>query len=231
MYLTESVKKRAILLHFGGLALQDVYHSLPGAHVEESDNIDVYKVALEKLDQYFFPKQSKIYERHLFRLIKQEEGERFEAFLLRLRTQIKIWICKRRWKHYLIDQITEKCQSSELRKILSLGDQGTLDKMKSIANTLETVEKQMDHMNKQDASQAFGSTREINKIDTWSFQRKEFKQQKTGQKCERCSRCGSYDHTSDDKKCPAIGKTCLLVKCNFLGHFQEHCRSMQKNVK
>ena len=69
------VKKRATLLHVGELALQEVYYNLPGAHADEGEGIDVYQMSLENLEQYFAPKQSRIYERYLFRLVRQEEGE------------------------------------------------------------------------------------------------------------------------------------------------------------
>lgn len=47
----------------------------------------MFKSAIEKLDTYFAPKQSKVYERHVFRLIKQEENEKFDKFLVRMRQQ------------------------------------------------------------------------------------------------------------------------------------------------
>ncbi|CAH1973226.1 unnamed protein product [Acanthoscelides obtectus] len=50
-------KKRAMLLHSGGLPLQKIYHSIPGAHVDEpQDDNDVFFVAVQKLDEYFKPK-------------------------------------------------------------------------------------------------------------------------------------------------------------------------------
>lgn len=84
--------------------------------------VDVYKVALNKLNEYFSPKQSRVYERHLFTLIKQEEGEKFEKFLLKLRNQANK--CKfTNIEEHLIDQIVEKCNSPKLRKkVLSTGD-------------------------------------------------------------------------------------------------------------
>lgn len=81
------IKKRAVLLHTAGLAFQEIYYNLPGAHVEETESNDVFKIAIEKLDAYFSPKQSFLYERHIFRLLKQEPGEKFEKFLIRLRNQ------------------------------------------------------------------------------------------------------------------------------------------------
>lgn len=85
--ITSASKRRSTLLHTGGVGLQEIYYNLPGAHVEESDEFDIYQVALSKLDEYFAPQQSKVYERHIFRLTKQEQGEKFEKFLVRLRHQ------------------------------------------------------------------------------------------------------------------------------------------------
>lgn len=58
------VKIRATLLHFDGLSLQELYSNLPGAHADDTVSVDVYKIALECLDRYYFsPKQIRIYER------------------------------------------------------------------------------------------------------------------------------------------------------------------------
>lgn len=40
----QPLKKRATLLHVGGLGLQDIYYNLPGAHVEENDKTDVLRL-------------------------------------------------------------------------------------------------------------------------------------------------------------------------------------------
>lgn len=220
--ITQPIKKRAILLHFGGLSLQEVYYNLPGAHVDEADDIDVFEVALEKLNQYFFPKQSKIYERHLFRLIKQDEGERFESFLLRLRNQAEK--CGFTDKNEnLIDQITEKCCSSKLRKkVLEIGDEITFDKIVAEANTLEIVGKQLEKMERNDT---FNANKAINKIDDRTVEKykKIASSESSGNKC---SRCGSNKHSSHDNNCPAMGKKCL--KCGFMNHFQEFCQSTRK---
>lgn len=75
--ITAPSKKRSTLLVLGGPGLQEIFYNLPGARVQESEGVDVFAVALQKLDSYFLPKQNKIYERHTFRNIKQEEGECF----------------------------------------------------------------------------------------------------------------------------------------------------------
>lgn len=210
-------KKRATLLHMGGQTLQDIYFNIPGAHVPDEFNegeanaqVDVFITALEKLDEYFLPRQSGVYERHLFRLIKQEPQEKFEKFLLRLRIQSAK--CKFTNEENIIDQITEKCGSNELRKkILTLGDTATLDKIITEANILESIQRQMTNFS--------DNTQSINKID---FKR-------TNGSDAKCSRCGARAHQKNEKPCPAKDKECL--KCGYFGHFKSQCRTSASKRK
>lgn len=48
--ITDPVKKRATILHAAGLTLQDVFFNIPGALVEESASVDIYRAAIQKLD-------------------------------------------------------------------------------------------------------------------------------------------------------------------------------------
>lgn len=95
-----------------------------------------------------------------FSLIKQEEAESFEKFLIKLRHQANK--CKfHNPEEHIIDQIIVKCLSSELkRKILTMGDEITLDKIITIANTLEIVNHQLESYEKNDKAHSS----EINSI-------------------------------------------------------------------
>lgn len=221
--IDDPIKKRATLLHTGGLSLQDVYYNIPGAHIE-AEGVDVYnEVALHKLDKYFAPKQSKAYERHLFRLMKQEEGERFEKFLLKLRDQVGKCNFTDSDEH-LIDQVVEKCNSAELRKrILSVGDTITLDQIIIEANALEAVDRQLQDFNRKNPTHQGSNDSEINKIDLRKHKSSDRKEQNRNR---ICSRYGSNKHLQNDQKCPAWDKRCL--KCGFIGHFRDHCRTKQK---
>ena len=87
--ILEVSKKRNKLLHLGGTQLQEVAYNIPGAIEEyntEKQN-DVFKILVDKLSEYFSPKQNSTFERHIFRKLKPEQGENFNKFLLKVRQQ------------------------------------------------------------------------------------------------------------------------------------------------
>lgn len=221
--VTCALKKRANLLLLGGAALQEIFYNLPGANAEKTEKNDVFEIAIKNLDDHFLPKQNKTYERHIFRLIKQEESESFEKFLIRLRDQAGK--CKfDKPEDSIIDQIIERCSSSELRKkILILGDEVTLDKVIIEANTLQIVNQQLESYEQKEICK----TTSVNAITTKN--RNSQKEQRTEKKCyeerkgSKCGRCGSALHNSQDLTCPAKGRKCN--GCGKLGHYQRCCKT------
>nr|XP_026493651.1 uncharacterized protein K02A2.6-like [Vanessa tameamea] len=207
--IDDNEKKKASLLHFGGLELQEIFYNIPGTST--TDNGDVFQAAINKLDNYFAPKQSKVYERHLFRLISQDTNEKFEKFLVRLRQQADK--CQFNDKEdQIIDQITEKCSSKELRKkILQTGDSITLTTIIAEANALEAVNRQL-----QDFASGTDKSVDVNKVDLKARNKEKFKTRIDNQSC---GRCGGKSHNSQDSKCPARNKDCL--KCGLIGHFRQ----------
>nr|CAI5858972.1 unnamed protein product [Callosobruchus analis] len=211
--INEPEKQRATLLHLGGISLQEIFYNLPGDDTEIDIVGNVYTRAIEKLNDFFAPKQSKRYERHLFRKLKQEPGEKFEAFIIRLRHQASK--CQfNEIDESIIDQILEKGSSNELRKkILASGDNMTLQDTIREANALETVERQMSVFTEKPST---SMSDDINHIKSRMSRRP--RQQK-------CTRCGSSEDNRSHK-CPALEVICH--KCNFKGHFAKHCRSLRK---
>lgn len=227
--ITTPIKKRATLLLLGGSGLQEIFYNLPGANAELSGDNDVFAIAIAKLDDYFTPKQSKVYERHLFRLLKQEEDEKFEKFLVRLRKQAEKCQFDKPDDH-LIDQIAEKCTSVDLRKkILKIGDNITLEKIITEANTLEVVNRQMEEYGQKNKS----VSQEINAIapskrrqldgEGRAFKFDVKRSRVNPSKNKGCGRCGNQKHASEDINCPAKGKKCH--SCGKFGHFRQYCKT------
>ncbi|CAK1582540.1 unnamed protein product [Parnassius mnemosyne] len=142
--------------------------------------------------------------------MKQESGEKFEKFLIRLRKQADK-CCFANKEESMIDQITEKCYSSELRKkILKGGDKMALEDIIIEANTLESVNREMEEFTHNPACNS--ST--VNKIET---------RRKMSNKS--CTRCGSFKHMPQSMECPARKIKCH--KCGITGHFRKYCLTVR----
>lgn len=87
--ISNAEKKKIKLLHLGGSQLQEVAYNIPNAVVSSNSetNDDVFAVLVQKLSEYFSPKQNSTFERHVFRSLKPGVNENFNTFLLRLRQQ------------------------------------------------------------------------------------------------------------------------------------------------
>ncbi|XP_059620403.1 uncharacterized protein LOC132264294 [Phlebotomus argentipes] len=87
--MTGEKELKALLLHCGGVELQKIFYDLPGAEMEDNPRAlnEPYKVALEMLDDYFTPKWSMAFERHLFHKLRRNRREKFSSYVLRVEGQ------------------------------------------------------------------------------------------------------------------------------------------------
>lgn len=145
--ITGQREKRNQLLHLGGPDLQDIFENLPGVHDIPHITPDppFYDVAISKLEAHFQPCRRRTYERHIFRQITQQPGERFGDFVMKLRTQASRCDFDLEGssvaESMIIDQIAEKCLSSALRKKILERDR-SLEEVVAIGKTMEDVELQ-----------------------------------------------------------------------------------------
>jgi hypothetical protein len=122
--ITNYKKLRTLLLHLGGVELQEIYFNLPDANVayDEKENNNVLEVALVKLDEYFTPKRISSVERSLFREMKLNDEENINQFMVRLRQQTAKCnfgsSAEESLQINLKDKIIDCCKSLELKKRL-----------------------------------------------------------------------------------------------------------------
>lgn len=202
--ITDDEIKRAKLLHYGGTELQDLFYILPGANVEKSPEINVYDIAVEKLKEYFLPKRSTAYERHIFFGLCQNTGELVEQFAYRLRKQASRCNFTHDIDEYIRDQITSKTNNEKLQVFILKHDELSLNEVLNHAKALEAISSQ---------KQAFQKpTESVFKLEanskTFNFE---------------CYRCGKKTHQGTDNNCPAWKQRCN--KCNLLGHYAAKCRT------
>lgn len=233
--INDQKRKRAKLLHLGGPQLQALFQSLPNSEKFAVVSLEkpYYDVAIQAFDEFFQPGRQDVLERHHLRRMKQNDGERFAEFVIRIRQQItecgvdKYEPTARKilTDIMLTDTIVEGCLSAELRKQILQKDR-PVEEIEEIGKSLEGVQKQM---------QDFGSGREEGKQHerVYGIQTKRrYQPVKPRATAEfhskfknsemKCFKCGLFGHISTDTRCPARGKVCN--RCKRTGHFEARCR-------
>nr|CAH7744111.1 unnamed protein product [Callosobruchus chinensis] len=223
--ITSVEKKRNKLLHLGGSHLQEVAYSIPGAieSYNKEENNDVFKTLVDKLTDFFSPKQNSTFERHIFRSIQNEDGEDFNKFLLKIRQQAKRCSFGKSeieaTEISMKDKIIDSWASLDLKKKL-LEKERSLDEIIELCQIHEQIGNQSTEMDKGAgvSGTSSSSTVTVNKV---GFQRR--------RQAELCSRCGKPGHSGNIHACPAKDIKCR--RCGFQGHYAVCCRSKQLQLK
>ncbi|GAB0086426.1 Reverse transcriptase [Sergentomyia squamirostris] len=213
---------KSLLLAAGGPELQEVFANIPGADVEASETIDPYKVALEKLDEFFAPKRHEAFERYVFKTMEPKADEPIEKFMVRVQQQAEkcnFGETKTESRDIeIMDQVILKA-SPELREKLLEKETLTLEILKKTIITYQAVKKQAKGMtskgNKEGENATIADT--VNKV---RVQAKQYH--------PNCTRCGKSGHDNKDPSCPAIGKECR--KCGRKDHFFNQCRTARSRI-
>lgn len=224
------------LMHLGGRKIQELHETQPiprdiaerprgpmagGYALPPND----YETALAKLNAFFLAKKNATYERHQFRLLKQESDEKIGTFAMRLRAQAERCSFGGNADEHIKDQLIEKCLSPKLRiDMLRCGD-ANLEKILNTAMNFEAIEEQRKAF-EGTASQTNNTPSEVNKIEDKATAVESKQPPSFDDKQMECTRCGFTGHRSFEDKCPAKGKTCN--KCGGKDHFSRKCRSKKR---
>uniref|UniRef100_A0A336M636 CSON004694 protein n=1 Tax=Culicoides sonorensis TaxID=179676 RepID=A0A336M636_CULSO len=210
--VTDPVKKKQLLLAWGGLQLQDVFYSIPSASGDANDP-DVFKTAVDALTKHFSPKQHDTYERHKFWSMKIENGESIDKFFHRVRQQANnCYFGSSRAKSREIGIIDKVIASAppQLKEMLLQKPKLDLEILEKTVNSYQAVKEQARLMSSSSEKQIF-----VNKLnDRFDNRNRE------------CERCGYKNHKTNDKQCPALKSKCF--ECGNVGHFANMCRRRKR---
>lgn len=136
---TNRQRRRALLLHNAGQAVQDIFLTLP-----DTGGPKDFDKAVAALTAHFEPVKNATYARHVFRNLQQRPGESVSQFATRLRKSVKDCEYGNDESNQIRDQILFQCKSDYLRrKLLEEGHGLTLEKTLDLAKNCESVEREL----------------------------------------------------------------------------------------
>ena len=218
---TSANQKRALLLHCGGLGLQDIFFTL-GVAAEAT-----YEQCVTALDNYFKPKANKVYERHVFHSLLPEEGEETSMFVTRLREQAELCEFGDITDDMIRDQVVQKTRDRKLKEKLLQKQDLTLVTLLETAKSHEATRRQLNAM-----SDTVVKSETVNSVTKQKQGGRKFKKShasrsdKNKQSERRCYRCNQTDHIASDPKCPGKKEQCK--SCDKWGHFEICCKTKKK---
>lgn len=134
--ITEDERKRALLLHYAGEAVHNLFVTLPASAAALT-----YDLTLEKLSSYFLPKKNPVFEVFKFKTAVQEEGESIEEYHIRLRrlaSTCEFHDCDLEIKNHVI----HTCTSLSLKTKALCTPNLTLEELITMAKTIDLANKQ-----------------------------------------------------------------------------------------
>ena len=109
MNLKDDTRKRALLLHYVGESVHDIYEA------EKGNSPATYDETKKVLSVYFEPKRNVQMEIFNFRSCKQKSSQSLDDFVIELRTLSKT--CEfANPEAEILSQVIQHCSSSRLRK-------------------------------------------------------------------------------------------------------------------
>jgi hypothetical protein len=217
MNITDATQKRALLLHYAGPDVDDIFETLPDTG-EDKD----YKKAVECLNAYFVPKVNTIYEEYQFRQAKQRSNESLASYHTRLRQLAKHCGFTDVDKE-IRTQIVFSCTSHKLR-LRALREDLSLTALLEAGRVNEITDQQARDIQPTSTDQNVNALPSLSKPypvhpDQHVPPQPSYQQRTPTQSlCRNCG--GQYPHVIS---CPANGKTCR--SCGKKGHFAKVCRS------
>ena len=209
-----------MLLHVAKKPAIDVYNTFTFAGAEDT----TYASVLHKFDAYCNPKTNETYERYIFYMRNQQQGETVEQFVTDLKLKAKTCAFGDMSDSMIRDRIVLGIASQRVRERLLREDNLNLANAIKICQAAEATQRQITTLGN-DALDTHNSSVHYCKTKG----RGQYKPRKQANEAQRAAtthdkqKCGNCGTTHPPRKCGAYNKACN--NCGKLGHFSKVCRS------
>jgi hypothetical protein len=217
-------RKKSLLLLYAGDRVFDIFENItvPVPDVPDGEQPpDCYVLCKQALTDYFKPRKNYEINTFNFRDMKQSAGEKFDAFLQRLRDAAHGCDFGENTDKEIKRQIIKGCSTPKLRRYGLSKEDCDLDSIIKEGRNIEASDAQAMSIEQPVAVPQVKKI-QYNKKEKFSKKQGESSEQK--RKFTKCYNCGGgYPHKGGRQGCPAFGKECM--KCRRMNHFARCCKS------
>ena len=138
MNITNTTRKKAMLLHYVGEEVNEIFETLEVQQADQDE--DVFRKAEKALKKYFTPQKNLEFEVYKFRQAKQSPEESISAYYFTILKQLAKNCEFHDEKREIKTQIVQNGISSKLRRKALADPEITLEKLIQIAKSMELSE-------------------------------------------------------------------------------------------
>ena len=210
------MRKISLFLNVAGAEAQRIFGTF--TFVGETEDPKKYADVINKFTNFCMPKKNLVYERYVFNICVQKEGQNVDSYVTELRHKAQTCDYGELKDSLIRDRIVVGINSTQLKEKMLQDKDLSLESAISRCKSAEMTQRQMQVIQEKGSACGGKETEPVNVIKHGRKGNRKSKINNAQPETFDCNKCGkNHQH----KKCPAYSAVCH--KCKKKGHYKQFC--------
>ena len=210
------MRKISLFLNVAGAEAQRIFGTF--TFVEGTDDPKKYADVINKFTNFCMPKKNLVYERYVFNICVQKEGQNVDSYVTELRHKAQTCDYGELKDSLIRDRIVVGINSTQLKEKMLQDKDLSLESAVSRCKSAEMTQRQMQVIQEKGSACGGKETEPVNVIKHGRKGNRKSQINNAQPETFDCNKCGkNHQH----KKCPAYSAVCH--KCKKKGHYKQFC--------
>ena len=210
------MRKISLFLNVAGAEAQRIFGTF--TFVGETEDPKKYADVINKFTNFCMPKKNLVYERYVFNICVQKEGQNVDSYVTELRHKAQTCDYGELKDSLIRDRIVVGINSTQLKEKMLQDKDLSLESAISRCKSAEMTQRQMQVIQEKGSAYGGKETEPVNVIKHGRKGNRKSQINNAHPETFDCNKCGkNHQH----KKCPAYSAVCH--KCKKKGHYKQFC--------
>ena len=210
------MRKISLFLNVAGAEAQRIFGTF--TFVGETEDPKKYADVINKFTNFCMPKKNLVYERDVFNICVQKEGQNVDSYVTELRHKAQTCDYGELKDSLIRDRIVVGINSTQLKEKMLQDKDLSLESAISRCKSAEMTQRQMQVIQEKGSACGGKETEPVNVIKHGRKGNRKSQINNAHPETFDCNKCGkNHQH----KKCPAYSAVCH--KCKKKGHYKQFC--------